>query len=105
MEFHKPKPIHNWRDFLKELGTIALGVGIALAAEQGVEWFHWRAQVTQAREAIATEMAANLVGAINRLNTAASSARPLGSADRQRRVHAERPVARQRAPKGVVPRR
>ena len=22
MEIHKPKPIHNWREFLKEVGTI-----------------------------------------------------------------------------------
>ena len=23
MDLHKPKPWHNWREFLKELGTIA----------------------------------------------------------------------------------
>ena len=34
MEIHKPKPIHNWRDFLKEVGTIVLGVCVALGAEQ-----------------------------------------------------------------------
>ena len=32
MEIHKPKPIHNWRDFIKEVGTIVLGVSIALGA-------------------------------------------------------------------------
>jgi len=69
MDIHKPKPIHNWREFLKELGTIALGVGIALAAEQGVEWFHWRTQVAQARDVIANELASNLVGAISRVRT------------------------------------
>jgi dihydropteroate synthase len=36
MDIHKPKPIHNWRDFLKEVGTIVLGVSIALA-QQGVD--------------------------------------------------------------------
>ncbi len=25
MDIHKLKPIHSWRDFLKELGTIVLG--------------------------------------------------------------------------------
>jgi hypothetical protein len=40
MEFHKPKPIHNWREFLKEYAIIVLGVATALAAEQGVEWLH-----------------------------------------------------------------
>ncbi len=67
MDIHKPRPIHNWREFLKELGTIALGVGIALSAEQGVEWLHWRSQVAQAREIIAAELAYNVEGAIVRI--------------------------------------
>ena len=70
MDIHKPKPWHNWREFLKELGTIALGVGIALAAEQGVEWLHWRAQVAAARETVATEMASNVRLATLRLRSA-----------------------------------
>jgi hypothetical protein len=69
MDIHKPKPIHNWRDFLKEVGTIVLGVCIALAAEQGVEWWHWREQVGQAREAIASETAQNIAGSIRRMRT------------------------------------
>jgi len=56
MEIHKPKPIHNWREFLKEVGTIVLGVCVALGAEQAVEWAHWRNQVTTARSAIAQEL-------------------------------------------------
>ncbi|MBV9548781.1 MAG: hypothetical protein JO256_03800 [Alphaproteobacteria bacterium] len=67
MEFHQPKPVHSWRDFVKELGTIALGVCIALAAEQGVEWYHWRSKVTLAREQIASEMTSNFEGAISRI--------------------------------------
>ncbi len=69
MDIHKPKPIHNWREFLTEVATIVLGVGIALAAEQGVEWLHWRGQVTLAREQIAGEMAHNLGSAINRVRS------------------------------------
>ena len=69
MEFHKPKPVHNWREFLKEYAIIVLGVITALAAEQVVEWLHWRAQVRDAREVIATEMAFNLEGAISRMRT------------------------------------
>lgn len=34
---HKSHPIHDWREFLKEIGIIVIGVLIALAAEQGVE--------------------------------------------------------------------
>jgi hypothetical protein len=67
MEFHKPKPVHNWRDFFKEIGVIVLGVSIALAAEQAVEWFHWRNQVQAAREVIATELAGSVADAIGRL--------------------------------------
>jgi hypothetical protein len=37
MDIHKPKPWHGWREFGKELGTIVLGVLIALGAEQAVE--------------------------------------------------------------------
>ena len=36
MEIHKPKPIHSWREILKEVGTIVLGVGIAFAADAGM---------------------------------------------------------------------
>lgn len=37
MDIHKPKPIHNWREFLSEIGVIVLGVLIALGAEQSIE--------------------------------------------------------------------
>ncbi len=69
MEFHKPKPVHNWRELLTEIGVVVIGVCIALAAEQVVEWWHWRGQVAEAREVIATEMANNLAGAVMRLRT------------------------------------
>jgi len=67
MEIHKPKPIHGWRDLVKEIGVIVIGVCIALAAEQTVEWLHWRAQVAEARKAIANELTTNLAGAIIRI--------------------------------------
>ncbi len=70
MDIHKPKPIHGWRDFLKEFGTIVLGVSVALAAEQGVEWLHWRAQVAQARDVIASEIENSVTGAIARVKVA-----------------------------------
>jgi hypothetical protein len=70
MEIHKPKPWHNWREFLKEFATIVLGVSVALAAEQGVEWLHWRGEVAQAREVVAAEMAGNVRQAMMRLRTA-----------------------------------
>ncbi len=69
MEFHKPKPVHSWRELLTEIGIVVIGVCIALAAEQTVEWLHWRAQVAEAREVIATELTENLMGAIRRVRT------------------------------------
>jgi hypothetical protein len=59
MDIHKPKPWHGWRDFLKEFGTIVLGVSVALAAEQGVEWWHWQGEVSLARKSLYAEIAAN----------------------------------------------
>ena len=47
-----------------------LGVLTALAAEQGVEWLHWRSKVALAREQIASEMAYNMAGAISRIRIA-----------------------------------
>jgi hypothetical protein len=59
MDIHKPKPIHGWREFLKEVGIIVLSICIALAAEQIVEYFHWRSEVSIARTAIQAEMTTN----------------------------------------------
>src|SRR5579862_4230189 len=60
MEIHKPpKPVRNWREFLGEIGVVVIGVCIALAAEQAVEWLHWQSEVTAARAALHTEIAAN----------------------------------------------
>ena len=56
MEIHKPNPIHNFREFLKEVGIIVLGVLIALGAEQTVEALHWRAKVHEAEQAMRIEL-------------------------------------------------
>jgi hypothetical protein len=41
---------------LTEIGIIVLSVCIALAAEQAVEWVHWRSEVSVARKALHEEM-------------------------------------------------
>ncbi len=56
MDIHKPKPWRGGHEFLKEIGTIVVGVLIALSAEQAVEWLHWRADVAEAREALKDEV-------------------------------------------------
>jgi hypothetical protein len=46
-----------------------LGVSVALAAEQGVEWWHWRGQVAEARVLITSELARNVNESILRVRT------------------------------------
>ena len=77
MEIHKPKPVHSWRELLTEIGVVVIGVCIALAAEQTVEWLHWRAQVSEAKGVIATELVVNMRGADNRLAMHACTERRL----------------------------
>jgi hypothetical protein len=60
LDIHKPKPWHGWPEFLKEIGTIVIGVLIALGAEQAVEWLHWRNEVASERSALLDEARANL---------------------------------------------
>ena len=33
MEIHKPKPVHNWRELLTEIGVVVIGILIALSLE------------------------------------------------------------------------
>jgi len=64
MDIHKPKPWRGWPEFLKEIGTIVIGVLIALAAEQAVEWLHWRHLAEQDEADLAAGMRNNLVNAV-----------------------------------------
>jgi hypothetical protein len=67
MEFHKPKPVHNWREMLTEIGVVVIGVCIALAAEQTVQWLHWHTQVAEAEKVIGTELTFSVESAIIRI--------------------------------------
>jgi hypothetical protein len=60
MHIHKPKVAHSLREFLAEIGVIVVGVLIALALEQAVEWLHWRHETHAARDALKLEAARNL---------------------------------------------
>jgi len=61
MEIHKPKPWHNWREFLKEYAIIVLGVLTALSLEQAVERVRQHSHYLEARDAMRTELANNIV--------------------------------------------
>jgi hypothetical protein len=56
MHFHLPKPLHGWREFAGEVGIIVVGVLIALGAEQVVESFRWRHEVSEATGALREEV-------------------------------------------------
>jgi hypothetical protein len=60
MEVHAPhEPIHTWRDFFLHIVTITVGLLIAIALEQTVEWIHHRHIVHVARENIRHEIEGN----------------------------------------------
>jgi len=41
MDVHAPHaPLHTWKDFWIHLGTITIGLLIAIGLEQSVEWMH-----------------------------------------------------------------
>jgi hypothetical protein len=56
MEIHKPKPFHDWREFLSEVLIIILGVSIALAAEQAIEALHWHHKIEAIEDAMRAEL-------------------------------------------------
>ena len=60
MEIHKPHPIHSWRELLKEVGIIVLGVLIALGAEQSVAALRERHAADEARRNVLAEVQLNL---------------------------------------------
>lgn len=60
VDIHKPKPVHNWREFLSEIGVIVIGVLIALGAEQVVEAIHSAHLAEQARHDVREEASVNL---------------------------------------------
>jgi hypothetical protein len=60
MHFHLPRPMHGWREFAGEVGIIVIGVLIALSAEQLLEGWHWRREVTSFRAAVDHELGRDL---------------------------------------------
>jgi hypothetical protein len=56
MHIHLPKPLHGWKEFANEIFVIVIGVLIALAFEQGVEWLHWQHKVEDGEERLKTEV-------------------------------------------------
>jgi hypothetical protein len=57
MQFHLPKPLHGWRQFVGEVGIIVLGVLIALGFGQVIDQWQWHQEVRTTRQAIDNELA------------------------------------------------
>ena len=97
-----PKEIHSWPDFLKEVGTIVLGVAIALAAGEALDAYNWRQAVEIVEESLDDELAGSLFAAEERIKIADCQQRTLDRlddlADRSRGTLVLRnaPVARNR---------
>lgn len=70
MEIHRPKSIHNWREFLTEVGTIVIGVFIALAAEEAMSNYNWRHEVGIVQDSLDDELSDALFGAMERVKIA-----------------------------------
>ena len=60
MEIHPPEhPILSFKDFLIQIGTVTVGILIALSLESLIEWNHHRHLVLEARENIRAEIEDN----------------------------------------------
>lgn len=57
---HFPTPLKGWRVFAGEVGTIVLGVLVALGAQELVQSIHWRREVAETRKALDAELARDL---------------------------------------------
>jgi hypothetical protein len=61
LEVHPPHhTVHTWKDFLIHIVAIVIGLLIAVALEQSVEYIHHRRELTQARHELAEEKTKNI---------------------------------------------
>jgi hypothetical protein len=96
MDVHPPhSPMHSWKDFWIHLGTITIGLLIAISLEQSVEALHHRHQRRQLEEDVREEIQGDL--AKNRITL-----QHLGQT-RQYLVELKASVDAQRAGKPVRP--
>jgi hypothetical protein len=66
-----PTPLHGWRAFAGEVGTILLGVLLALGAQEMVQGLHWRSEVKKTRQGLDAELARDLAAFKQRYNNRA----------------------------------
>jgi hypothetical protein len=81
VEVHKPKAMHNWGEFLKEVGTIVLGVLIALAGEEAVQALQWRHEVGVVEDSLDDELSDVVFAARERVKISDCQRRTLDRLD------------------------
>jgi hypothetical protein len=81
MEIHKPHAAKSWKEFFIEIGTIVIGILIALGLEQTIEAIHDRSRVAQARENVRSEIADDLGLMVTRDQTNGCISRRLDEVD------------------------
>jgi hypothetical protein len=80
MDIHKPKAPHSLREFALEIGTITIGILIALGLEAGIESWRGHQLADHARADLLNEMTSNrdnLKGALESARGAGEAAKPL----------------------------
>jgi hypothetical protein len=60
LDVNVPHPTQTWKDFFIHVGTICVGLLIAVSLEQMVEYIHHRSEVAEARRALAVERKLNI---------------------------------------------
>jgi hypothetical protein len=81
VEIHRPGVVRNWREFLKEVGIIVLGVSIALAGEEAVSYFNWKQEVSVVQDSVDDELGDALFSAMERVKIADCQKRTLERLD------------------------
>ena len=61
-EGHKRKSWPAWRFVLTDFVIVVLGVGVAMAAQQNLEWQHWRRDTAETEAALRVELLQNMRG-------------------------------------------
>jgi len=75
------KAVRSWEDFLKEVGTIVIGVLIALVADQAVDAWNWHKEVAIVEDSLDDELADSLFAAEERIKITECQHRTLDALD------------------------
>ena len=81
VDTHNPKSIQGWREFLREILIIVIGVAIALGAGELVDEWNWRQEVATVRDSLDDELSDTLFAAEERIRIADCQRRTLDRLD------------------------